>query len=571
MAQQFKHLTTIFEQQLTDNPFSLHPRPQFQRESYISLNGWWDFCLQSKGGDIKKSSKILVPFCPESRISGVFFGIEKGDVMVYSRDFTIPRGFNKGKVILHVDECDQSLTVTLNAKKVYRGEGVLPHQIDVTEFLQTENHIEITAKDDLDLEIPYGKQKTKRGGMWYTKTSGIKKSVWLESVPKEHITDLKIKTDLTSATFTVKGGCEKKTIIVCDKEYHFYGEQFKLEIESPKLWSPTNPHLYYFTFICGEDKVNSYFGLREFSVGKVNGKPMLLLNGEPIFCHGLLDQGYYSDGIYLPSTEKGFEYDILQMKKLGFNTLRKHIKLEPEIFYYYCDKYGMLVFQDMINNGRYSFLIDTALPTLFLKKGIRHRATKRRKELFINTALGIMNSLYNHPSVVYYTIFNEGWGQFGEKECYELFKNTDDTRVYDTTSGWFKKQCTDVESDHVYFKKIKGKKTKKPWLLTEFGGYSYKIKENSFNQTKTYGYKYFDNSKSFNQAINDLYKEQIIPAINSGLCGCILTQVSDVEDETNGLLTYDRKVTKLNEDFITTSNQLYQAFISQITNEKDKN
>ena len=150
----------------------------------------------------------------------------------------------------------------------------------------------------------------------------------------------------------------------------------------------------------------------------------------------------------------------------------------------------MLVFQDMINNGKYSFLIDTALPTLFLKKGISHRATKRRKEMFIKTSLGIINELYNHPSVVYYTIFNEGWGQFGEKECYELFKSADNSRIYDTTSGWFKKDCTDVESDHVYFKRIKGKKTDKPWVLSEFGGYSYKIKENAFNPTKTYGYKY---------------------------------------------------------------------------------
>ncbi len=570
MEEKFNHLSTVFEQELTDNPYNEHPRPQFRRESFISLNGWWNFCVQSKKGEIKANEKILVPFAPESRISGVFKHIKKGDSLVYKRTFSIDKSFNKGKVVLHVDECDQNIKVKLNGKEIYQGEGVLPHEIDVADYLREENFIEIIAKDDLDREIPYGKQREKRGGMWYTKTSGIKKSVWLESMPQNHIESLKIDTDLNGVNLTVKGGCDKKTVVICDKEYEFFGEQIRIDLPNPKLWSPNTPNLYYFDLISGDDKVSSYFGLREIFIGEIGDKKMILLNGKPIFCHGLLDQGYYSDGIYLPATKKGFEYDILQMKECGFNTLRKHIKLEPEIFYYYCDKYGMLVFQDMINSGNYNFLIDTALPTLFLKKGVRHRASKRRKELFLNTCLGVISQLYNHPSVVYYTIFNEGWGQFAEKECYDLLKKADRTRIYDTTSGWFKKNCTDVESDHVYFKKIKTKKTKKPWILSEFGGYSYKIKEHSFNQEKTYGYKYFDNEKDFNYALISLYERQIIPAIKGGLCGCILTQVSDIEDETNGLLTYDRKVLKVNKEKIgKTSARIYDAFRSAVDKRKD--
>jgi hypothetical protein len=234
------------------------------------------------------------------------------------------------------------------------------------------------------------------------------------------------------------------------------------------------------------------------------------------------------------------------MKECGFNMLRKHIKIEPEIFYYYCDKYGMVVFQDFVNSGKYNFFIDTLLPTIGLKKGISHFASKKRREAFENDSKETLALLYNHPCVCYYTIFNEGWGQFDAKKNYQQIKPLDQTRIFDATSGWFQTGESDVLSEHIYFKPLKLKNDGRPLVLSEFGGYSLKIKNHSFNTNSTYGYKFFNDSDKFRNALKELYINQVVPQIkNNNLNATVLTQVSDVEDETNGLLTYDRQVLKV--------------------------
>ncbi len=561
----FVHLETDFQSDLKENPipFSQYPRPQLRRNSYLCLNGLWDFRIVRKGEDFY-NGKILVPFVPESPVSGVMAHINDEDTLIYSRNFTLEQDFVKETTLLHFGACDQYAKLFVNG--IEAGEnvgGYLPFSIDISPFLSIgENNITLYVSDPTHLHLPYGKQSKKRGGMWYTKISGIWQTVWLESLPADYIKNIKITPDLRGIDLEIIGGKEEKRLNFQGKSYTFTGGHFRLEVESPICWTPENPHLYDFSISCGDDEIHSYFGLRTVTSELMGGRPCLCLNGRPYFFHGLLDQGYFSDGIFLPASERGYSEDIAKSKELGFNMLRKHIKLEPDIFYYYCDKYGMAVFQDMINSGKYSFFIDTALPTLFLKRGISHRATEERRREFEKTCKGIIDCLYNHPSVMYYTIFNEGWGQYDADENYTLMKAWDKTRIFDTTSGWFTETKSDVESIHIYFKPVKLKNaTRRPAVLSEFGGYSCRIEGHCFNLKDNYGYKLFKTAEALENALISLYEKEIFPAIDNGLCGAVLTQLSDVEDETNGLLTYDRRVTKVDKDrFKAMSEELFNRF-----------
>ncbi|MBO5089811.1 MAG: glycoside hydrolase family 2 [Clostridia bacterium] len=542
MKTEFATLYTPFENNLNcDKPWDVYPRPQLKRESFINLNGKWNLEIIRKGVS-SFNGEIIVPFPLESRLSGVSFKKQADDILVYTK--TVMLTPTEKSIILNFGAVDQECKVYVNDNFV--GEnvgGYLPFSFDITEFIkQGENVFRVKVIDRLDTELAYGKQTKKRGGMWYTETSGIWQTVWLEEVPKNYIKSIKVTPNLSGFDITVFGGENEKSLYINGKKHCFTGNSARIEIENPINWTPENPYLYDFILISGSDEIKSYTALRTVDVKG----DKILLNNKPYFFHGLLDQGYFSDGIYTPATPEALESDILKMKECGFNMLRKHIKVEHEVFYYYCDKLGMAVFQDLVNCGKYSFLIDTALPTVGLKKGITHKATKKRREHFVKNSHDTLSLLYNHPSIVYYTLFNEGWGQFDAKNLYKIMKEADPTRVWDATSGWFQTGESDVLSEHIYFKPLKLKNDGRPLVLSEFGGYSSKIQDHSFNKTKTYGYKFFNDNEEFKSALLKLYYNEVIPAIKSqGLCATVLTQVSDVEDETNGLLTYDRQILKV--------------------------
>lgn len=547
-------LTTYGHEQIPETPWDDYPRPQFRRKSFICLNGCWDFSADVSGGSHFPESltdKVCVPYPVESVLSGVEKHFPEGTSLWYSR--TLPSiSFTKDEsVILHIDAVDQEADVFINKKfaaHICTFEG--RDGIDITEYLSDSNVLTLCVKDDLSRKMfPYGKQTLKRGGMWYTPFSGIWQSVWIEVVPKERILSLRIHPTLTEVEIEIEGP-EDGTVIFEGKELPFSEGKAVLAPEDPVCWTPDVPKLYDFTVKAGQDEVHSYFALRTVSAETVNGKPRLCLNGEPFFFHGLLDQGYWPDGICTPPDPSCFESDIRAMKDLGFNTLRKHIKIEPDRFYYDCDRLGMIVFQDMINNGSYSFFKDTVLPTIGLKKlndSSMNRDTESR-EMFIGSMINTVKMLYDHPCICCWTIFNEGWGQFESGKAYGILKDLDSSRIIDTASGWFHPGKSDVESLHVYFRKFRMPKSDEPVLLSEFGGYSCKIDGHSFNLSKTYGYRFFKKCEKYMDALEELYVKEIIPAAKAGLSGAIYTQVSDVEDETNGLLTYDRAICKADRD-----------------------
>ena len=563
-----QNLSTIHGENLSGTPWNVYPRPQMRRDSYLNLNGEWEF--STNYGEPSGVKTILVPFCPESRLSGVEYHFPEGAALTYRKKLKLPEGFNRGRVLLHVGAADQTAAVFVNRTKLCEHQGGYESFcVDITEALQEENEIVIVCTDDLtDQSFPYGKQvlPEKRGGMWYTPVSGIWQSIWLESVPETYIRKLNIENHGASVTITTEPALNGFVKVTGLGDFALENGTVTIAPENPRFWSPEDPYLYDFTIAAGEDRIESYFAIRSLEVKKIGDYPRLCLNGKPYFFHGLLDQGYWPEGLLTPPAPESYADDILAMKALGFNTLRKHIKVEMEEFYYQCDRLGMIVWQDMVNNSDYNFIRDTALPTVGLQKrdDRKWHLQPGHRDGFFRSAGALVNQLKNHPSICLWTIFNEAWGQFDSDNVFDWFRTLDDTRFIDTTSGWFRREKSDVDSRHVYFRKVKLKGDgKKPLILSEFGGKTYKAEGHIFNPEKSYGYGGCETLEKLNEAVSKLYLEEVLPCIGKGLCASIYTQVSDVEDEINGIVTYDRKLCKLTPETMIPVAEALQAALEK--------
>lgn len=560
-------MLTEFGEKIDKNcPLAEYPRPQFVRNSYINLNGSWK-CEFSKSSELPSDFKtdITVPFSPETPLSGVGKVLEPTEYLHYEKRFDIPSNFNKGRVFIHFGAVDQIADVYLNGVHIgSHSGGYTPFSFEITDNIKEgENRLNVTVRDFSDTkQYSRGKQKFNRGGIWYSPQSGIWQTVWLESTPKEYLHSVKITPDFDNEQVRFDFEADAEVLVSVYDGDMLIAETAEKVVRIPnfKPWSPESPFLYNVVFSCGKDRVRSYFGMRKFSVGKdENGMPRLFLNNKPYFHNGLLDQGYYPDGFLTPPSNEAMEYDVKTVKKMGFNMLRKHIKIEPLLWYHYCDVNGILVWQDMVNGGGKYGLEVSVLPFIGVNLDDTNYKTFKRtdasqRESYYKELREMLDALYNCPCIAVWVPFNEGWGQFDSAKAYKFIKEFDKTRVVDSTSGWHDRGVTDVISKHIYFTPIKVKAGAKPYVLSEFGGFSHRVNGHTFNN-KMFGYKIYNSPESLAKAYKKTFEKVIIPQISKGLSATVYTQLTDVEDELNGLLTYDRKIVKIPVDILKKINE----------------
>ena len=583
-----------------DHVLEEYPRPLLMREDYQILNGWWDYAFTI---DYKQpqqyEGRILVPFSPETALSGVGRQLKPDEYLWYRRNFDLPgwdREKGQNRILLHFGAVDQSCEVRINGHKVKRHTGgYLPFEVDISRYAQeSANELIVAVKDLSDTSYhSKGKQKLNAGGMFYTAQSGIWQTVWLEKVPETYIKEIKTVPDIEKKIIRIKVSSSYSTdkknvdklsrnlpIEIKIRKPGLYPDPvvkpsqistedmletavqavsdkwIEIPIESISLWNCETPYLYYFEVKLGDDRAISYFAMRKFSLEtKVHEEfPRICLNGEVQFQNGVLDQGYWPESLYTPPSDAAMIFDIQEMKKTGFNMVRKHLKIEPQRWYYHCDRLGIVVWQDMVNGGSYykhwfvtygaTLLSWLRIPMRDVYPRLLSREAKAGRLEFIREMKETIRLLGNHPSIAAWVIFNEGWGQFQTEDMTRIVRRLDPNRLIDQASGWFDQGGGDFSSLHNYFFKLFIRpERERASVLSEFGGYSYREPGHCARE-KLYGYGICKNKKDLEKRFLERWQgvRNLIP---QGLSASIYTQWTDVEEEVNGVFTYDREVRKI--------------------------
>lgn len=583
-----------------DHVLEEYPRPLLMREDYQILNGWWDYAFTI---DYKQpqqyEGRILVPFSPETALSGVGRQLKPDEYLWYRRNFDLPgwdREKGQNRILLHFGAVDQSCEVRINGHKVKRHTGgYLPFEVDISRYAQeSANELIVAVKDLSDTSYhSKGKQKLNAGGMFYTAQSGIWQTVWLEKVPETYIKEIKTVPDIEKKIIRIKVSSSYSTdkknvdklsrnlpIEIKIRKPGLYPDPvvkqsqistedmletavqavsdkwIEIPIESISLWNCETPYLYYFEVKLGDDRAISYFAMRKFSLEtKVHEEfPRICLNGEVQFQNGVLDQGYWPESLYTPPSDAAMIFDIQEIKKTGFNMVRKHLKIEPQRWYYHCDRLGIVVWQDMVNGGSYykhwfvtygaTLLSWLRIPMRDVYPRLLSREAKAGRLEFIREMKETIRLLGNHPSIAAWVIFNEGWGQFQTEDMTRIVRRLDPNRLIDQASGWFDQGGGDFSSLHNYFFKLFIRpERERASVLSEFGGYSYREPGHCAKE-KLYGYGICKNKKDLEKRFLERWSgvRNLIP---QGLSASIYTQWTDVEEEVNGVFTYDREVRKI--------------------------
>ena len=577
--------TTWADQVEPSKVWQSYPRPQMVRENWKNLNGLWEYSILPK--DMNRPSsfqgKILVPFAVESALSGVGKTVGKDSLLWYRSSFNLPSSMKGKKVLLHFGAVDWEAEVYVNSQKMgtHKG-GYDPFSFDITSALKKGNNQEIVVRvwdPSDDGPQPRGKQVKNPNGIWYTPVTGIWQTVWLEAVPKTFIVSVKQVPDFDNQMVHVIPSVENLQsgdqikISAWDGENKIAEEtttssnELNLKITNPKLWTNDAPFLYDLKISLLRnsrplDEVKTYFAMRKISVQPdKNGIKRIALNDKFLFQFGPLDQGWWPDGLYTAPNENALVYDIDQTKAMGFNTIRKHVKVEPAQWYYHCDKVGMLVWQDMPSGdlgARWN-----SRPGI--EGGNDMERNLESESIYRREWNAIIEALYNFPCIIVWVPFNEAWGQFKTKEIAEWTKSKDPSRLVNSASGGNFHETGDIMDLHNYPQPMMPKAslfgTRQAIVLGEYGGLGLPVEGHTWQDKNNWGYRSFINSDTLFKTYS-AYIDQLVPLIQKGLSAAIYTQTTDVEIEVNGLMTYDRKIIKMAADRLKAIHEkLYRAVI----------